>query len=72
MDDKAGLKQVKINELEIICDDINNIMKHSSELNNNWNDSVSTEFKKKINHIDTNKKELVNEIKKIENILKSE
>lgn len=65
-------KVMRINELESICEDINSLLKASSQIEGCWNDPVSMEFQKKLNHINNQKIDLIDEIKALENQIKND
>ena len=70
MNDKTVLNQKRISELESICDELSEIGKFSLKMDDKWNDEVSVEFQNKINDINRKKKDLIDEIKKLEEIIK--
>ena len=71
MNDKTVLNQKRISELESICDELNEIGKFSLVMDDKWNDEVSVEFQNKISDINRKKKDLIDEIKKLEEIIKN-
>ena len=71
MNDKTVLNQKRISELESICDELNEIGKFSLVVDDKWNDEVSVEFQNKISDINRKKKDLIDEIKRLEEIIKN-
>lgn len=70
MNENTMSKDNALKELNIIYTDIDNIMKNSSVVDNNWSDKVSLEYIKRVDKITNKKKKLIDELKKLEIALK--